>query len=421
MPDRSEETLGSFFNIDESDSPLDASVVVPKQKQRVLHTIDRSTLERYATCPAQGVIMDSGELLDSSSMTASGEEVHLALSRTTQEYVDAQGHINKRDLAQTALGWLRAARPDAQPAALQAAAGIVFPWAELIATKDVSAILRFDGGEGDRSGQLAWDIEDLGVRITSEVDLLLGTPSPQVVQEIDYKSGWKRWNESMVRDSFQFQLHAWLIWHNYESVDAVAVRVYETRSRRLTYSIEFRRERDYAAINTRVRSAAGEWFMHAGNDPDKVPTWPTVEKCAICSAAIRCPAALHVREFCADAPSAIDELQVLEANQTYWKKVAGACVDDVGAFAARLDGAIEKITAHMGKLLADKQAAVDAMIPVQARIDALKQLAAQYVDAHGDIVGKSGFAFGRNKPASSRKAQAMFYKPDDNDEDSEQE
>jgi hypothetical protein len=86
----------------------------------------------------------------------------------------------------------------------------------------------------DRSGQLAADLipadDDRGaVRLTSELDLLMATASEEELDWCDWKSGWKWWTATDVRDAFQFQMHAWLIFHRFPTVSRINCRVFMTR------------------------------------------------------------------------------------------------------------------------------------------------------------------------------------------------
>jgi hypothetical protein len=108
-------------------------------------------------------------------------------------------------------------------------------WSQLIYSIHPGNILAFDGGEDiDRSGQLAIDFPDLRTRYTSELDLLYQGDSPEVGEEVDYKTGWKDWTTEDIRDSFQFQSHAVLALEKYPQWQALRVRVFDARHRRLT-------------------------------------------------------------------------------------------------------------------------------------------------------------------------------------------
>ncbi len=90
---------------------------------------------------------------------------------------------------------------------------------------------------------------------------------------------------------------------------------------------------------------------------DEPPTWPVLEKCAICPAASICPVA--------DEP--------------------------------------------LADLNADPVAFVTKLIAVEARAAAMAKLAAAWVDANKRDIQAGDVFFGRGKPPSGRKANATIY------------
>lgn len=322
-------------------------------------TKDRSDLERWATCPAQAAYVAAGRVNNSSLAAAAGEEVHQAFGRVLADYVcqfqETGTYPTPRDMRLQLEQEILAARPDVQPQAIAGMKASMWAWADYVARLHANNIIGFDGGEAyGKSGQLAWDIA--GTRITSELDLLHETESPDVLREVDYKSGWKFWGVGDVADSFQFQFHAVLALHNFEAVDVLEVCVWNSRVNRLSPRVPFYRDK-LPQYTARVSSAIGAWHQHSGKAPELTETWPAVEKCSICAAAALCPAAGHVAEVAADP----------------------------AAFVLTLSA-------------------------VEAKADAMRKLAAGYVDSTGkDIVTESGLRFGRNKPASEKKKPATLY------------
>lgn len=319
-----------------------------------LATIDRSTLERYATCPAQARIVASGVLNRGSRLAEAGEQVHLAFGAMIADYMARGGFVNPGELADECWLQLRGSRPDVQPEAIRGGRASVWAFAKYIQALHPENILRYDGGHGERSGMLAHDMPELGIRLVSELDLLHATASPEVLAEIDYKSGWKLHSAESVSDSFQFQLHAFLVLNNYPDVACLRVRVWNTRSNTQTYAVDFRRDR-LAEISTRIRNAAGEWFRWRDAPVESVPTWPLVDKCRICDAASRCPA-----------------------------------------------------SGHAADVAKDPQGFLVQMVAVSAKLDAMHDLATAWADANGEIVA-GNMRFGRNKPSSEKRKPAQLY------------
>lgn len=277
-----------------------------------LRPVDRSTLERYAECPALARFVESGRVVEQNNIMASGNEGHAALSRTTAEHIRARGAMNAGDLAEYALAELRGSRPDLQPDVIDSMRATVWPWAKHVAAIHPVNILHFDGGEElKRPGQLAADLASLHLRPTSEVDLLYAGDAPKMLHEIDYKTGYKVHSVRDVAESFQFQMHAWLVLQTYPEVDCLEVRVWNTRRNILTYGVEFKR-RDFANWDARIRHAAGLCVQHMHDTPEDAPAWPTVEKCDGCRAAIVCR---HARLDHGTAETLVDSLVAMDAKR----------------------------------------------------------------------------------------------------------
>lgn len=295
-----------------------------------LQPVDRSTLENYANCPAMGRFIETGSVLTATNATESGNAAHAALSAGVREWIDSRGQIGVTDLREMVLQAAAASNPDVQPDAIRAVKFTVWQWAKFITGIHPGNILRFDGGSADLSGQIAADMVDLGLRITSEVDLLYAGPSKSLIHEIDYKSGRKHWTAAAVADSFQFALHAWLLLQLYPSVDAIEIRVWCTRSNSLTYGVEWPRSEIYN-LGHRVRSAAVAYKRWQNVAPDQCEAWPTIEKCGFCPAASICPApGRAIRDPARDPETMVDCLVAMEAQADAIRTQLGAIVDQTG-------------------------------------------------------------------------------------------
>jgi hypothetical protein len=273
--DLSQDTLGSFLVLDD--------------EQPDLPILYRSEGERYANCPAQARLLAAGGFNTSSNPANAGEECHKAFGFALSEYIASNGQMSPGELVNDAQNWMLGARPDVQPDVIRGMKYSIYDWAKRITAIHADNILRFDGGEGDRSGWLAWDLPGL-CRLGSELDLLYAGPSKSMLHELDYKSGWKKWAARDVAGSFQFQFHALLVLNNYPEVDALEVQVWNTRENRVTYAIEFTRKQ-LPEITARVRSAAQLWKQYHDAAPEKAPAWPSAEKCELCPVILQCPLA----------------------------------------------------------------------------------------------------------------------------------
>jgi hypothetical protein len=333
---------------------------MPEQSVRIY---DRSSLERAATCPYQAAAVEQGRVNNNSMLTAAGQEIHEAISQTLIEHVESGGKYEPGDLRSLLEQNLMGTRADVQPMALAGARASIYEIAKLIYKLDPTNILAFDGGEDlGKSGQLAIDL-DGGSRVTSEVDLLYSGPSPELLHEVDWKSGWRHHSASDVFNSFQFNLHALLVFHAYEGINGLEVRVLDTRRAQWTFKVVFHRDK-MGPFRIRLLSAIGAYETEVrGPNP---ATWPAVEKCEICPAASLCP-------------------------------VAGEEIKDVAS---------------------DPKGYLRKLIAVEAKADAMKKLLAAHVDATGaDIIdGEAGF--GRQKPPSTRKVPVSIYRPSQKEEES---
>ena len=251
--------------------------------------LDRSTVQDWGECPRRSALLAPGKINTSSHVACVGNGAHECFGDTVTEYIDrGDSWMSKTEIAEWLSGAARHSRPDIQPEVMQAIRASTWAWVEFIRNIHHTNILRYDGGEGERSGQLAVEWPDLHAMITSEVDLLYAGEVPEVIHEVDYKCGQKIHLEASVKNSLQFAFHAVLVFANYPDVQELRVSVWNTRSNRKTYEVPFLRkyETDYAA---RVRSAVSQWYQWRHPiDPDRVPAWPTQEKCRICDAAIQC-------------------------------------------------------------------------------------------------------------------------------------
>lgn len=332
-------------------------------ENETLPIVDRSAMERCDECPAQAKFVADGRVITASRLTECGNAIHDVLGEVVTEYVESKGALSPSEMVDIATSYLCSSRADIQPEALDAASRSLWSWAKYIDAIHFDNVLRWDGGEGDSSGQLSWDIRDTA-RVTSEVDFLHTGRAPEIVTEIDYKTGFKVHTASDVEASFQFAVHAWLILNNYPDVQEVQIRVWNIRRNMLTYGVAWNRK-DLYPLSHRVRAAADNWVRHRDIPAEECPTWPAVEKCNLCPAAALCPA----------------------------------------------------VPADIQSLVADADGLVEAIAATEAKAEALRKLAAGIVaKIGGDIYTRSGIAFGFGKPKASRKPTASLYSVKANDE-----
>lgn len=278
-------------------------------------TADRTSLERMADCPRQARLLETGTVLDTSRELESGIASHDAISSAVSEYVASRGNLGQQDLTEWLLQSIAMSRPDIQPDAIAALRPSVWGIARLLRDIHPGNMLRWDGGEGDNSGQLSFDLDEFRLRVTSELDLLYSGPSPEVLNEWDWKSGYKIYSHETVADSFQFQLHALLVFENYPDVQALSVRVWNTRFNSRSFSALFKRS-DLYSLHARVRNAAAAYARYRDKAPEDVPAWPLVDKCGKCRAAHLCQASGMPK---GSPEEWVDLLVALEASAVQWR------------------------------------------------------------------------------------------------------
>lgn len=263
--------------------------------------VDRSTLERYATCPRAGRAIESGAVKVGNAMTESGSEIHRIISEAVKVRKD-EG-MRTGDLAAFIEDMAAKCRPDLQPMVVPALRR-AYPLAKLICETDggnprnPDDIICYDGGgEGSESGQVGGDIipatdDSPAIRITGELDLLMATPSPEAVDLIDWKSGWTWWTATDAFESFQFQTYAWCLWQRFPSVKTINLRIFMPRFGQATDVAVFG-HRDRYAIHNRMLSAARLYVEHREESkPINAPAWPMHGKCGGCEFAGHCADAM---------------------------------------------------------------------------------------------------------------------------------
>lgn len=333
--------------------PMDSAIIPDFDDQPLfdeLTLLDRSTLELWADCPWRAANTDQSK--ECSMMLVAGSLAHDCIANAMGAYIQAGGAMYASELRQQLDYLIKSVRPDVQEEVIAAVKPILYRWSSMVCGTHPENILACDGGDKyEKSGQFAKDYPEYNARATSEVDLLLATESPEVVACYDYKTGWKDYSWRDVSQSFQFQMHAVLIFDAFPSVNAIEYRVWNTRTNDLTYPCLFKRTA-YEQYEKRLSAAVQSWFTNKDNPQP----WPLYEKCQQCSCVLKCPAA---------------HSELTEINT-------------------------------------DPVAFVNRLASMHAAIERMEKLAAAHVDQHGTIKG-NGIAYGRDKPKAERKAAATLY------------
>jgi hypothetical protein len=277
-----------------------------------LPVLDRSTLEAWSTCPFQAHAISSGKVQITNTLMAAGEEVHQAISRTIQQWIDTDGMADQFGGVRGAIadwleGELRGSRPDVQPEAIAGARASLWSITEFLVGIRPGNILCFDGGEDDRSSQLAMNLGFCTV--TSELDLVTATESVEVLRVTDWKTGHTIHTAADAAHAFQPQMHADLLFEHYKGIEAVEFVFWDARRNKRTYKVLLPRSRR-EEYHSRVFQAAQSWQRYRDNP---VP-WPTIEKCELCRAAFLCPAADNLMKDATTEPGILLE-QLIAAEQ----------------------------------------------------------------------------------------------------------
>jgi hypothetical protein len=224
-------------------------------------------------------------------------------------------------------GEINYARPDVQPAAIEALRPAIWTVSNIVATQSVGNILRYDGGDGKRTGQVAADL-DANVRLTAEMDLLLSTESTEVLRLYDWKTGRGTSDIGDVKDAFQFQFYCWLLFQEYPGVNRVDVVVANTREGRALPPVHFYRSKLPEYLG-RITTAVNAWTDNEEPVPlEKVAAWPSVEKCRLCDAAVDCPVA--EREVAMEPVGVLLQVIALDARRDKLEELLKAAVTKSG-------------------------------------------------------------------------------------------
>jgi hypothetical protein len=310
--------------------PKELTALCPFEAPAELPVLDRSLLETYALCPFQAHCIEQGKVQITNTLMAAGNEIHAAISRCIQQWIDTDGMADqfggvKGAIADWLEGELRGSRPDVQPQALAGARASLWSFADFLTGIRPGNILHFDGGEEDRSSQLAINLGFCTV--TSELDLVTATDSIEVLRVTDWKSGHKLLTSADAANSFQSQMHADLVFERYKGVQAVEYVFWNTRTNKPSYKVQLPRSRR-EEYHSRVFQAAQTWQRYH----EHPVAWPTLEKCEHCRAAFLCPAADNLMKDATTEPGILlEQLIASERRVNVLKGALSGVVKATGA------------------------------------------------------------------------------------------
>ncbi len=262
--------------------------------------LDRSLLQNYIECPCMGVAIETGIVQNGGLPADSGNEVHDCFAAVVSEYIISDGQATAADLVKVAVSQAQVSRTDVQPDVLDAVRIGVWPIAKAIIYRadgqhrNPADILRHQDGQGERTGQIAYDIVAGGPgkpaqRLTTELDLLMAGDAKDELQITDWKTGRSDWTAAKVRAAFQFHFHALLVFKTYPDCTRVWVRVWSPRTGGATGWVGFTR-RDTEDVEARCEMGVLARKV-ALEDPVNAACYPDAERCCWCPAAGICPKA----------------------------------------------------------------------------------------------------------------------------------
>ena len=319
-----------------TDHPLtdDLYEVPPQTDLPKAVLLDRSTLERYKDCPAQGLHCENHPEQTGSIEADAGNEGHDVFSLAIAERLASGGLPWDSDAMEANA---RMSRPDVQPEVLKAVRPVVRSLSWMLRGNPAD-VLRFAGGEGDRSGQLAKEIlpanpaRGIGPTIaTCEVDVLMATAAESVQRIVDWKCGRTEYTYTAVRELWQARYYAMVGHANYPNLDRVEFQIVETRKNRWVPPVFFTK-RDAADCLGEVLSASeARWQAMHVTPPDTPETWPGETKCLRCPLLMECDHAHHAARKIGQDPSEFCRTTMhLAAMVGARKKLIGKWIDKQG-------------------------------------------------------------------------------------------
>ena len=332
---------------------FDIRSMFPDIKPEVVETeiIDRSRAEKRATCPFQGYWCEQRPE-STNKLCQVGQEVHSVAESVLREVLESGDF---ESLPMELADKLLSARPDIQPAVLQAARNLL----KLISQTAGGKVLRDSNGDPFIEKQIDCNFiptqDGRPVKLTTCLDFARYGQQENIIVT-DWKGGYKKRSNSEAQESFQAQFIGYVLWQLFPKIDRIDFWYDETRWGTQAYARFDRKQivigeiTQEQAIKSRIFEACK--LIYA----DCRECWPTPEKCCWCDAVMDC--------LKADAPA-----KALSENPAEW-------VDNIAA--------------------------------LQAKIDKMTDYAGEYVKSHGAIKGTNCiFEWKPSKPKFTPKLYSL--------------
>ncbi len=269
--------------------------------------IDRSDLEAFADCPHQGQLrkQHEGEFETHEPLPEIGKLIHAvaetAIKTCNMDLQEAADYITE-ELPKT--------RPDLQPETLRAGRTLAnrLRWSKvthvLLCEEQITRSIM---PATNKKGELL---------VTTAPDLVLATSSPDKLQVIDCKTGWKERSNQEARDEVQTCVICWCLKAKYEHIRYIDFRYWNTRKNTTGYAyIDLEQivggTKDdplmqEMAFEQRIFEAA-RLYMEGCDE-----AWPTEAKCSLCPVLSWCKYADEVcKELDGDPKAYVDNTLVL--------------------------------------------------------------------------------------------------------------
>ena len=269
---------------------------------------DRSKLEATANCPFMAANSDD---IPPGILAQVGQEDHRIVAEAW-EFCEGDSEAATDYL----LNEIPKARPDLQPQVIISLRNFARqmkkfqPWKIIAVEKQYSTVFfPATNNEGP-------------VIITSAIDLLVAGRDETSLHNHDFKTGYKRYTNTVAREAFQTIFHDFILFSEMPNVQEIHTWYDQTRHDIKPGYAKFTRK-DMDDMAGRIGSA----IQYVGTDL----AWPEPDKCAWCPVTDKCPHVVaEARTLNNDMPAYLDQYIALQARQKAMSASMNAYVKEHG-------------------------------------------------------------------------------------------
>ena len=302
------------------------------RKSQQPQIVDRTDLEKMATCPQQYQLCKEQKIDVDSELAQIGTEIH----RLAEEAFKAgyETRANPEDVADYIVNELPKARPDIQPQVLRMGKWL----ADKAANIPIHRLLADQKGVPFIEYQIDYLFDSIKnkdgqpYKITTCIDLAFSGNNS--IHVIDWKTGFKKRSNQEAFDSIQAEFITLILWKMFPQINIIHFWFYETRWGTSAYAC-FDRESEEPrlphltqemAFQQRIISTL-QLFRYDCRD-----AWPEPKKCSQCDLIKFCEYAnKRAFDLAKDPKAFIDQIVVLDELLTKQKKTASDYVKAHGA------------------------------------------------------------------------------------------